>query len=121
MNPLSKSYAAPIDNPPPVIPAVTLPQSSSVLDGPPYTQAVVNSRLPSVLSPTKAVAPPRGKVYETPSTVRISPALVDALVVAGPLKSNSASGLVHAPLPASIEISSESSPVKLVFKSIWKP
>ena len=72
MNPLSKSYAAPIDSPPPVIPALTLAQSSSVLDGPPYTQAVVNSMLPSVLSPTKAVMPPRGKVYEIPSTVNSS-------------------------------------------------
>ena len=101
-----------------MIPAVTLAQSSSVLDGPPYTQAVVNRRLPSVLSPTKAVAPPRGKVYETPSTVKASDA-VPPVTVAGPLRSNSAS--VPLALPASREISSESSPVKLVFKSTWKP
>ena len=37
----------------------------------------------------------------------------------GPLKSNSANEPLA--LPASREISSESSPVKLVFKSIWKP
>ena len=51
----------------------------------------------------------------------MSSAEVDAEVVAGPFRSNSASGLVEAALPASIETSSESSPVKLVFKSIWKP
>ena len=73
--------------------------------------------LPSVLSPTSAVKPPTGNVYETPSTVSASePAF----------RSNSASGLVEepddvGPFPASIEISSESSPVKLVFRSIWKP
>jgi len=38
-----------------------------------------------------------------------------------PFKSNSPSGPVDTPLPASRETSSESSPVKLVFKSIWKP
>ena len=69
-----------------------------------------------MLSPTKAVAEPSGKVYETPSTDKISPPAEFA-----PLRSNSASGLPAGPLPASIEISSESSPVKLVFRSIWKP
>ena len=78
----------------------------------------MNSALPSVLSPMKAVAEPSGKVYETPSTVSASEP---------PLRSNSASGDVAEtpepvrPLPASREISSESSPVKLVFRSIWKP
>ena len=72
----------------------------------------MNRALPSVLSPTIAVTPPTGNVYETPSTVNASDP---------PLRSNSPSGPVEAPLPASIAISSESSPVKLVFKSIWKP
>ena len=76
--------------------------------------------LPSVLSPTKAVALPRGKVYEIPSTVKPSDTVVPVVeVAAGPLRSNSVS--VPLSLPASREISSESSPVKLVFKSIWKP
>ena len=70
----------------------------------------MNRELPSVLSPTNAVNPPSGKVYETPSTFNASPV---ALV------SNSAS--VPLALPASREISSESSPLKLVLKSIWKP
>ena len=73
----------------------------------------MNKALPSVLSPTiTVVLSPTGKVYETPSTVSAS---------VPPLRSNSASGPVVVPLPASIETSSESSPVKLVDKSIWKP
>ena len=83
-----------------------------MLDGPPYAHAVVNKALPSVLSPTIAVNSPSGKVYETPSTVSASEP---------PLRSNSPSGPVDAPLPASIAISSESSPVKLVLRSIWNP
>ena len=78
----------------------------------------MNRALPSVLSPTiTVVLSPTGNVYETPSTFRAS-------LVA--FWSNSASGLVEDPLlvgalPASIEISRESSPVKLVLRSIWKP
>ena len=74
---------------------------------------MLNRALPSVLSPTiTVVLSPTGKVYETPSTVNASEPV---------LRSNSASGDVDALFPASIETSSESSPLKLVFKSIWKP
>ena len=68
----------------------------------------MNRALPSVLSPTISVAPPTGNVYETPSTDRRSPVL-----------SESNSPKVPA-LPESIAISSESSPVKLVFRFMWK-
>jgi len=78
---------------------------------------MLNKALPSVLSPTITVAPPNGKVYETPSTARRSA----PVELYSPFRSNSARAPVVLPLPASREISSESSPVKLVFKSIWKP
>ena len=113
MKPLPISKLAPADVPLPAAKAEkALPQSSRVLVTPPYTQAVLYKVLPSMLSPTKTVVlSPRGKVYAIPSTTRPSPPS---------LRSNS-SKVPSSALPASIETSNESSPVKLVFRSIWKP
>jgi len=72
-----------------------------------------------VLSPTIAVPPKAGNVYETPSTFKTSEVVFEALSVTAPFRSNSYAALPE--LPASIEISNESSPVKLVLRSIWKP
>ena len=68
--------------------------------------------LPSILSPKKTVNfSPSGKVYAIPSTVNTSFV---------PLRSSSVRGSGDpSALPASREMSRESSPVKLVVKSIW--
>ena len=66
-----------------------------------------------MLSPTiTVILSPRGKVYEIPSTVSVSLAS---------LKSSSSKVVSVSGVPASIDTSNESSPVKLVDRSIWKP
>jgi hypothetical protein len=72
-----------------------------------------------MLSPTKTVVlSPNGKVYEIPSTARPSP---PSLMSNSSRAENEPAELPLPALPASIDTSNESSPVKLVDRSIWKP